>query len=211
MSREEITRSMILALVGATILAGCKQKENAPVPQPTATERPRSIFQEDVVEPELTAPTLPPLVMTLSFADGTTELTEAVRAELATIIESPQVEAGGPIVLRGHSDAAGDDDANLKASRERAEAVRDFLVEAGLAEDRIRVIAFGEQNPLEPNALPDGTPNKEGRAANRRVEVTVETGHEEEREQTLIETLSTPEAGASPTPRATSTVQPEKQ
>ena len=35
----------------------------------------------------------------------------------------------------------------------------------------VEVIAFGAQNPNEPNALPDGSPNALGRAANRRVEV----------------------------------------
>lgn len=202
---------MIFALAGALALAGCKAKEEVPEPEATPTDAPRSIFQEDGGKPVMPAPTLPPLEMTLSFADGTAELTEAVRADLATIVDSPQIEAGGAIVLRGHSDAGGDGEANLEASRERAEAVRDFLLEAGIAEERIEVIAFGEQNPIEPNALPDGTPNEEGRATNRRVEVTVETGRKEKREQTLIETLSTPEADASPKPKATPSATPKKQ
>lgn len=193
----------ILLLSGAIALTGCKSQEEVPDPEATPTDGPRSIFQEDPAEggeSVLPAPKLPPLETTLSFADGTPELTEAVRAELATIIDSPQVEAGGPIVLRGHSDSDGTDEANLDASRERAEAVMAFLVEGGIAEERIEVIAFGEQNPLEPNALPDGSPNVEGRAANRRVEVTVETGRQVGREQTLIETLSEPTETENPSP-----------
>lgn len=192
--------SMML-MAGTMVLASCKGKEEVPEPEPTPADGPRSIFQEDPAqtgEPVIPAPTLPPLETTLSFADGTPELTEAVSAELATLIESPQVEAGGSIIVRGHSDSAGTDEANLDASRERAEAVRDFLVEAGIAQERIEVIAFGEQNPVEPNALPDGSPNEEGRAANRRVEVTVETRQQAGREQTLIETLTEPEAAEAP-------------
>lgn len=203
MRRALRSGGMVIGLACAIALAGCQAKEDTPAPEATPTEGPRSIFQEDGGESVLPATTLPPLVMTLSFADGTDELTEAVRAELATIVDSPQVEAGGPVVLRGHSDAGREGEASLETSRTRAEAVRDFLIEAGIAEERIEIIAFGGQNPLEPNALPDGTPNEEGRAANRRVEVTVETGRAAEREQTLIETLSTPEAGATPAPRAT--------
>ena len=202
---------LVIALVGAMALAGCKAQDDTPAPEPTPTDGPRSIFQEDGGESVLPAPTLPPLVMTLFFADGTDELTEAVSAELATIVDSPQVEAGGPIVLRGHSDTGSEGEDTVEASRTRAEAVRDFLVEAGIAEERIEVIAFGGQNPLKPNALPDGTPNEAGRAANRRVEVTVETGREEKREQTLIETLSTPEPDASPTPRTSPSAKPEAQ
>ena len=193
-------------IAAALLVTGCKVNEEEPAPEPSPTEAPRSIFKEEPQEnPAFPAATLPPLELTLSFADGTPELTEAVRAELATVVDSPQVEAGGPIVLRGHSDSDGTDTANLEASRERAEAVRDFLIEAGIDEKRIRVIAFGEQNPIEPNALPDGSPNEEGRAANRRVELTVRTGESGEREQTLIETLSTPgpQDSATPAPRGT--------
>ena len=184
-------------LVGALAISGCKVKEDTPEPEATPTDGPRSIFQDDPANggSALPQPALPPLETTLSFADGTSGLTEAVRAELATVIGSPQVREGGAIVLRGHSDSQGSDESGLTASRERAEAVRDFLVENGLAEERIEIIAFGEQNPVEPNALPDGSPNAEGRAANRRVELFVGTGASTEREQTLIESLSEAEDG----------------
>jgi OOP family OmpA-OmpF porin len=78
------------------------------------------------------------------------------------------------------------------ASLARAEAVRDWLVENGVAEDRIRTIAFGEQNPIAPNARPDGTPDEDGRAANRRVEIEVLTREPPtiEDEPTLAETLA---------------------
>lgn len=204
---RKLRKSVVLAAAaGALLVSGCRNaEEEQPDPAPSPEDGQRSIFQQDPTESAdtmLPPPVLLPLETTLSFPDGTPELTEAVRAELATIVESPQVDAGGSIVLRGHSDSAGSDKINLEASRERAEAVRDFLVESGIAEDRIEIIAFGEQNPVEPNALPDGSPNEEGRAANRRVEVKVETGRPAVREQTLIESLSEPEEGETPSARA---------
>lgn len=209
MRRVRYTAKICAVLASALLLASCGTKEeDAPDPAATADDGPRSIFREDPAEAGegvLPAPTLPPLETTLSFADGTPELTEAVRAELATIVDSPQMEAGGAIVLRGHSDSDGSDEDNLEASRERAEAVREFFVENGIDEARITVIAFGEQNPLAPNALSDGSPNEEGRATNRRVEVTIDTGRNAERKQTLIETLTeeTAEEGAGPEKKAT--------
>ena len=199
---------LMIAAVGSLALSACKVERDEPQPSPTPSESPRSIFQEDGGEPVVTPTRLPPLETTLSFADGTDELTEAVRAELATILDSPQIAQGGLIVLRGHSDLGGEEADPVEASRIRAEAVRDFMTEAGIEEDRIEIIAFGGQNPLKPNALPDGTPNEEGRAANRRVEVTVETGEANEREQTIIETLSTPTPGTSPSARQTTGVNP---
>ena len=193
MKAVRISLMPMVALGAALALAGCDRKEEpAGDAEGAGGDTPRSIFQEDPAEGGegvLPVPQLPPLETTLSFADDTSDLTEAVRAELATILGSQQVDAGGRIVLRGHSDSVGSDEENLEASLKRAEAVRDFLVENGIAEERITVIAFGEQNPISPNALPDGSPNEEGRATNRRVEVTVETGRQK-REQTLIETLT---------------------
>ena len=181
-------------------LSACGREE-APEPAPTESDGPRSIFEKEGEGPAggPAADALPPLETTLGFPDGTSELTEAARAELATILKSPQMGAGGRILLGGHSDSDGSDEANETASRERAEAVRDFLVENGVEEERIEIVAFGEQNPVEPNALPDGSPNEEGRAANRRVEVMIETkaiDAEETRAPTLIETITqTDEAG----------------
>jgi OOP family OmpA-OmpF porin len=131
-----------------------------------------SIIRDDI-EIERDAPPLAPLEARIGFPDGGSELSQAARAELMAVIESPQVAAGGPITLRGHSDSEGTDVANLRASQQRAEAVRDWLVGHGIDKGRIRVIALGEQNPVEPNALPDGRVNERGRAANRRVDLSI--------------------------------------
>ena len=156
------------------------------------TGEPKSIFRPEFqVEPIEALQENGTLETRVLFVDGE-ELTEEARAELATVIASPQVSKGGRIILRGHSDSGGSDEANLRASQERAEVVRDWMIENGVAEERITVIAFGEQNPAEPNALPDGTPNEEGRAANRRVEieVTAPAGEAAEKAPTLAETLA---------------------
>lgn len=166
----------IIAMIatGTLALAACSNDAPTPDPTPTPTggETPVSILRPDVEQPPQIDEMMK-LETRISFADGGSELSEEALAELATVRESPQLAEGGPIELRGHSDAGGSDDANMRASTARAEAVKEWLVEMGVAEDRITIIAFGEQNPVEPNALPDGSPNEKGRAANRRVDVTV--------------------------------------
>lgn len=164
----------------ALLLVACGS--DAPDPEPTASPTPAgspvSILRPDVEQPPA-ALDLSPLATRISFAEGGADLSEEALAELATVRESPQVAAGGPITLRGHSDAGGNDAANIRASQARAEAVKEWLVEMGVEEERIAIIAFGEQNPIEPNALPDGTPNEAGRAANRRVDITVDLPSED--------------------------------
>ncbi len=74
------------------------------------------------------------------------------------------------ITLIGHTDASGDAAANVALSRDRAAAVRDWLVAQGIATDRIGVRGEGANAPVDTNATP------EGRARNRRVEVLRESG-----------------------------------
>ena len=192
----------------ALVLAGCdRQPEPDPTPTPTASssDGPRSIFQPEYQEeaPESQIPVTPePLRETIGFPEGGSDLDDAARTALRTVLDSPQMAENWPIILRGHSDAGGSGDANLNASTARAEAVRDAMVDEGIAADRITVIAFGEQNPVEPNALPNGEPNEKGRAANRRVDITIDSPDDiatsPGREPTIVETIAAPTPGPSP-------------
>ena len=132
-----------------------------------------SILRPDIEQPDLPEAPLEPLQVTIGFPDGGAELDEAALEQLEAVIASDQLALGLPITLGAHSDAAGSDAANARAAEKRGLAVAEWLIDKGVNADRIDVVVFGEQNPAQPNALPDGSPNEEGRAANRRVEVTV--------------------------------------
>lgn len=137
---------------------------------------PVSILRPDIEPPDL--PDLPevplqPLEVTIGFPESAMALDEAAEDKLESVARSEQVETGAPIVLRSHTDSAGSDAVNMRASQKRGELVKDWLVERGIDPERILVIAFGEQNPIAPNARPDGSPNPSGRALNRRVEIAV--------------------------------------
>lgn len=148
------------------------QGGDQPNPEETATV---SILRPDIERPD-GKPVKPPLTAfraIIGFPQGGTELDEPTKAILRRVMATQQMERGGPITLRSHSDSAGDDETNLQVSEERGLAVAKWLIERGVDADRITVIALGEQNPLQPNALPDGSPSPEGRAANRRVEIVI--------------------------------------
>lgn len=75
-----------------------------------------------------------------------------------------------PVTVEGHTDYIGSDQYNQRLSERRANAVRKYLIERGIASARIRVVGYGEQRPIADNKT------AEGRAINRRAEfeVTVE-------------------------------------
>ncbi len=70
--------------------------------------------------------------------------------------------------LAGHTDNVGNDEANMRLSKERATAVKTLLVARGVSEDRITVEFYGETRPIANNEY------AEGRQKNRRVEMTIE-------------------------------------
>jgi OOP family OmpA-OmpF porin len=90
-------------------------------------------------------------------ASATGKLDEA--AELLT--RNPQLE----VEIAGHADARGPEDYNMRLSVKRAEAVRGYLAQKGVAGSRMTVRGFGESQPAASNETASG------QADNRRVEI----------------------------------------
>jgi outer membrane protein OmpA-like peptidoglycan-associated protein len=71
------------------------------------------------------------------------------------------------VSVNGHTDDVGSEEYNQKLSERRAQAVRDYLVEAGVPADILSVTGHGKRRPLVP-----GT-SEAARAKNRRVELGI--------------------------------------
>jgi len=70
--------------------------------------------------------------------------------------------------VTGHTDSAGNDKWNMRLSRKRSEFVRDFMIEQGIAKRQISNEGIGPDEPIATNAT------EEGKALNRRVEITLQ-------------------------------------
>jgi outer membrane protein OmpA-like peptidoglycan-associated protein len=70
-------------------------------------------------------------------------------------------------VIEGHTDTTGPKAFNQKLSEGRANSVRKFLVEKGIAPDRLSAVGYGEDKPSSSNKT------RKGRESNRRVEFKV--------------------------------------
>jgi OOP family OmpA-OmpF porin len=68
------------------------------------------------------------------------------------------------VQLDGHASAEGTDEYNMSLSKDRANSVKTYLVNSGIAASRIAVTAYGESRPVASNAT------EAGRIQNRRVE-----------------------------------------
>jgi OmpA-OmpF porin, OOP family len=71
------------------------------------------------------------------------------------------------VEISGHTDSVGNDDTNIQLSQQRAEAVADYLVKAGIPPERLNAVGYGKTRPIASNDT------EEGRAQNRRIEFDV--------------------------------------
>lgn len=77
------------------------------------------------------------------------------------ILRNPQIEL---LEVQGHTDSRGGRDMNMQLSQARAESVRDWLVKAGIAQERLDAKGYGPDHPIRPNS------SAQNRAQNRRVQ-----------------------------------------
>ena len=109
-----------------------------------------------------------PISFLLYFVTGTDDLTEASKLELARMLEELRRREVADIVVIGHTDRVGNEQANDVLSLARAERVKIEFVAQGIAPaERIRAAGRGEREPLVP------TGNDVDEPLNRRVEINV--------------------------------------
>ena len=77
------------------------------------------------------------------------------------------IEKNFKLKLAGYTDNTGSLQTNMRLSKERAEAVKNYLVSKGVNSFNVEAFGFGPNNPIASNSTP------EGRQLNRRVEFTL--------------------------------------
>ncbi|GAA2404199.1 OmpA family protein [Actinomadura vinacea] len=103
------------------------------------------------------------------FAFGAADLTPAARGVIAGVAARLR-GATGEVSVTGYTDSVGAPADNLRLSQQRAESVRAELARAA-GGVQIKAVGRGEADPVQPNTK-NGEDNPEGRAENRRVEIS---------------------------------------
>ena len=101
------------------------------------------------------------------FDFNKSELKEESYPDLDNAIQFLQDKNDVKISIEGHTDNVGDPTYNKTLSKDRANAVVEYLVKNGIDKSRISSMGFGETKPKLPNS------SDENRAKNRRVEMKV--------------------------------------
>lgn len=111
------------------------------------------------------------LIVTLNggilFDTGKTALKPGAKSTLSKIAKQLQTDPSLKIAVEGHTDNVGGTAMNQTLSEKRANAVRDYLVSAGISSDHITADGKGEESPIATNKT------AAGRQQNRRVELVI--------------------------------------
>jgi len=126
-------------------LNGYKDEDGCP------DEKPQEIKQNLVLEG-------------INFRSGSAELLDESYMVIDKVYNSLEAFPSVRVEIIGHTDNVGAAASNLMLSRERAQAVKDYLVNRGIDEKRIKATGMGESTPVASNRT------AAGREKNRRIE-----------------------------------------
>lgn len=103
----------------------------------------------------------------LLFETGSARLQEVSKYELQNVMNALKQYPNISIEFAGHTDSQGDPESNMTLSQNRADAARNYLINNGVASDRVTAKGYGENEPIGDNET------EEGRQQNRRTELRI--------------------------------------
>jgi peptidoglycan-associated lipoprotein len=187
--RNGMVGFLVILCCGALFAGGCAKKEMVkgeeampaaaptkpaePAPaKPAVTEKVAAepikeapISKEETVAP---APAVQEQTLTRIYFDfDSYVLTKDARDILASDAELLLKKISGKVTIEGHCDERGSDEYNLALGEKRAKAAMNYLVTLGVSADRLSVISYGKEKPLDPGH------DESAWAKNRRAEFVV--------------------------------------
>lgn len=135
-----------------TSLTSNSQPPPTPIADPELLPEPPLIVEEDLFltrtleELNRDSPLEP-----VFFEYDSSELNEINRAVLETNANILSRYQEWVVTIEGHCDERGTPEYNLGLGERRALAARDYLIELGLKQERLRTVSYGKEFPFNPN------------------------------------------------------------
>ena len=100
------------------------------------------------------------------FRTGSAEITPEIAHQIQVLAQAVAKSPALKVRVDGYADPRGTDDTNMKLSEDRANAVRDLFLAAGISEDVLEVNAYGKSQSVAADS--------DGYALERRVRLTLQ-------------------------------------
>tara|TARA_B100000029_G_scaffold218835_1_gene216609 strand:+ start:220 stop:699 length:480 start_codon:yes stop_codon:yes gene_type:complete len=144
MMLSKILKNVFLAVVVSSLLAACATKK-------VSTGQMQGDVYTGTDTVEYLASGVPDRVF---FATNESVLTtasrETLRKQATWLRKNPKIN----VVLEGHADERGTREYNLALGERRANAAKDYLMTYGVSSDRIQVISYGKEKPVDSGSNP---------------------------------------------------------
>jgi len=145
---SKIFKNTLLVLVACLVLTACATKKN--VETKSSGQMQGDVYTgTDTVK--FLAEGVPDRVF---FATNETILTTASRETLRAQAAWLRKNSNLSIVLEGHADERGTREYNLALGERRANAAKDYLMTYGISSDRISVLSYGKERPVDAGSNP---------------------------------------------------------
>jgi peptidoglycan-associated lipoprotein len=168
------TIPVILSLVLAVAACGKKKPPAAPATDDTAASDSDTAGPEEGERTEVATGEMREILLALQrvhFALDSDDLTPQSRTALTEAGEKLAKYTDVHLSVDGHADQRGTSEYNVALGERRARIVSDFLKRLGVAEDRLSIMSYGEEQPLIEGE------DRRAMAANRRVEFKLKRGN----------------------------------
>ena len=150
MTLSKIYKNTLLILAACLVLTACATKKEV-----ATTDAITGQMQSDVYtgtdSVKYLADGVPDRVF---FATNETILTtasrETLRAQAAWLRKNSSIN----VVLEGHADERGTREYNLALGERRANSAKDYLMTYGISSDRISVLSYGKERPVDAGSNP---------------------------------------------------------
>lgn len=142
---------------------GCQVKSEPYDVMERGAEETEVLVVEETPEVVVVEEAPEPMEVTVYFEFDQTNVKQLYHKRLTDLADYMREYPDMTAIIEGHTDSVGSESYNMELSRERAQALRDFMVRNhGIGADRFDLIGYGETRPAVPNDSP------ENRALNRR-------------------------------------------
>jgi len=125
----------------------------APAPEPpkvveTPVAPPPAPAPAPVAPPPAPAPAAPAPLKDVFFDYDQATIRDDQKAALNDNVGWLKGNTGAKVLLEGHCDERGTAEYNLALGERRAKTVKDYLIAAGVAADRVSIISYGKERPF---------------------------------------------------------------
>jgi OmpA-OmpF porin, OOP family len=171
LSKHKITTLIVALSTAAVMFGSCRAKKAVVAEEPPVVEQQKPAEAAPVEKEVEVAPTPAPEKMpdfnysNIQFEFNSSVLKTASYAVLDQISSEMKKYDTVRFNIEGHASQEGTDQRNMTLSNDRANAVKAYLINAGVNGENLTSVGYGEARPIASNA------NEEGRVLNRRVEI----------------------------------------